>query len=157
MTQQIFLATAASVLLLPACANESPHMPAGRPAVDRLFEAYDRNDDGQISMQEQAAVRSAQFDWADTNGDSFIDALEMDALQDEFRSRAAGRRGGGRGSDGGRLARLGADGDGRLSEAEFERSRNPMLERADLNNDGSVTRTELDQVIAQFRATRDRR
>lgn len=155
MTQHVLLAAAASALLLPACANESPSAPVGGSVVDRLFQMYDRDGDGRISTQEQAAVRSARFARADRNGDGFVDASERDALQDEVRSRAAGRRGGGPG-DGDRLARLDADGDGRISQAEFERSANPMLDRADANGDGYVTRAELDRLIAQFRSARGR-
>lgn len=60
-----------------------------REAQERLVRVADRDGDGAVSRPEYAATPMVLFDRADTNGDDWLDAREIEAL----RAQAAERRG----------------------------------------------------------------
>jgi hypothetical protein len=89
------------------------------------------------------------FAWMDRNGDGFLDDADrspmharMQAIRaEQGRDRPEGRRGG-RGGHG--MASADADGDGRISRAEFLGRENRMFDRLDADENGRVTPDELD-------------
>lgn len=101
----------------------------GANPIDRLM-AADANGDGALSKAEARAGREGQFRRVDTNGDGFITAEERAA-----RAEKKKKRGGAGGGD--------ADGDGKVSRAEFldapyrgfdmfDANKNDVLEAAEI-------------------------
>lgn len=144
------------------------------PQPGAMFSRLDTNGDDVIDKAELDAARRAAFDRADTDGDDYVTAEELAALRDDSggdrgRGTRGGRRDARRGDtprddtprddgprQGGALARLDADGDGRVSAAEYLARSHAMLDRFDANDDERITREELDAARAQLRGARSR-
>lgn len=113
-------------------------------AIARLMEA-DANRDGQVTRAELVSWRSANFSRFDRNGDRVVSIDDIPAFL-----RAS--------SMGDQLASMikqyDANGDGRLTRAEFVDGPTPLFDLADTNHDGVVTKTEADAAAAKLRATR---
>jgi Ca2+-binding EF-hand superfamily protein len=123
----------------------------------RVFERLDTDRDDVIEKQEIEAARRAVFDRADADNDDYVTGKEIEALREEF-SEARGQRlrqrnapEGAREAAADRVKRLDTDGDGRIAEAEFVAARDPLLQRFDGNGDGSITRSEMDEGVAEVR------
>lgn len=103
-----------------------------------LFENADANHDGVISLPEFRAERIKQFQRLDRNGDGVV-------AQTDF-----GRIAQMRPQIGARLqtfiAGADANGDGRVTRAEFAAAPVPLFERADANHDAIVDKAELDRL-----------
>jgi len=152
-----------AAVLAAASASAQTRSPGGS------FERLDTNGDGIVDSAELESMRREMFRRADEDGDGFLTEREIDRLVDDrgdmLRARRggpAGRLGGGgarrRMADaGGAFGRLDADGDGRISEAEFVQAENPMLERLDSNRDGAITRSEFEQAQQRIRQQAQRR
>ena len=122
----------------PAPGGAGPRGPGGGGG--GMLARLDTNGDGKVTRAEYGAP----FDRLDANKDGFIDATERAALP---------QGGPGGGGNGGRMARLDRDGDGKLSRAEFE----APFARIDTNNDGVVDASERDAVRARLGAGAGRR
>lgn len=105
----------------------------------------DANGDGVITREEVAAARAKRFAKRDANGDGVITAAELDAaIMKRLEKRKARLRYR-------LLARLDADGDGKVTKDEFVNKRDRLFSRLDRDGDGRITREEIGQARAQFR------
>lgn len=133
MRTKYLLAAAAAVLAVSAVSAA----PGGRLA------KLDADNSGGISLAEMQAHAAARFTRLDADRDGFVTGAEMDEHHQAKRAGQARRRHGQTGPHGGGLARRDADGDGRLSLAEFQAVSAKRFARLDANGDGAVTRDEF--------------
>lgn len=103
----------------------------------RMIERLDTNDDGQISKAEATAERQARFAEMDANGDGALSIDEMIAHREQKRAERMARR-----QQRG-FSRLDTNGDGQISADEFAQPADRRFARADLDENGVVTDTEL--------------
>lgn len=105
-----------------------------------IWPSADSNKDGRVDRAEFDSERAAHFKTVDTNGDGFLSADEMTAFHDAQRAKMESKQG-----DMGAkfLKRFDADGDGKVSEAEWPKKGRMTFADADGNKDGTVTADEL--------------
>lgn len=135
----MFLASALVIMSLAAAAYAQTVVPSNAAKSQRM--QLDINHDGAIDRGEAAkSPRLTQaFDRLDKNSDGHLDQSER--TNRKHKRRNGGRHGG--------MARLDADGDGRISRAEADantRGKRKLGEHfaaIDSNRDGYVVRTEL--------------
>ena len=133
---------------------------------------FDLNGDNTVTRDEIAALKGEEFEWRDRNSDGYLDAEDaspmhqrMMAMREAHREQMGeaedGRRGrhhrAGRGGHGDWMRGQDADGDGRISRAEFMDGETAMFDRLDANSDGSVTPDELDAAMEQRQERRENR
>jgi len=129
-----FAAALFAGIALPGAASAQEDDAATTPAERRqaFLDRFDADGDGRIDEGERQAARdsfrSEVSSRVDTNGDGKIDESERAAAQEAARSKV--------------VDRYDTDGDGQLTPSERAAARK---ERADLNNDGSLSRRELDR------------
>ncbi|WP_271079282.1 EF-hand domain-containing protein [Aurantiacibacter sp. MUD61] len=166
-----------------AAAQDMPRGDMTRADVaERAAAAFDRMDvtgDGVINVQDREARARERFAQADANGDGALTFEEMQAAREERREAREERRGqraerGGRDQRGERAGRRGGrgmamrmlrnadtDGDNAVSQAEFTAAALARFDRADANNDGTVTveerRAQRAERRGQMRENRGRR
>lgn len=101
-----------------------------------VFDRADANHDDLITLAEFKAARARQFDRFDRNGDGSISQADVGRIA-LFRPEI-----------GQRLDMLiqaaDANNDRRVTKAEFAASPAPLFERADVNRDDVVDKTELE-------------
>jgi Ca2+-binding EF-hand superfamily protein len=90
----------------------------------------DFDGDGAVTRAEASAARTAIFNRLDSNGDSTLSAEE--------RAAAASRRGAAQ-----LMSSSDADGDGRLTRAEFMAAPYRVFDRLDANEDGVISAEEM--------------
>jgi len=119
-----------------------------QPDPGKILDSADTNGDGVITREEFHAARERLFGRLDRNGDGYIDHADMSG-------RLAGRQ---KAQE--RLAelveQLDADGDGRVSKAEFVDGPTPLFDLADTDHNGELSRDEVAAAkakIAQRRGT----
>ncbi len=118
--------------------------------------ALDLDGDGQISRNEAAGDLATNFDFADTNGDGFIDMQELQALQSQMgaapQSDATASNGqpASSGGDGVQieaglpdLAQMDQDGDGQISRNEAAGRLAQNFDLIDTDGDGFLNTNEL--------------
>jgi hypothetical protein len=110
----------------------------------RLAQA-DANKDGKISKDEVRSQRGAAFDRLDANKDGFISAADRAQAAEGPPKAGEGTRGEGRGRRGGGegMMRFDADGDQKVSRAEFVDRGFEGFDRLDANKDGALDQSEL--------------
>lgn len=111
--------------------------------LDRLFDTFDINADGQISKAEIEASREARFKASDTNSDGVLSEAEIrasiakraEARADRMVSRM--------------MKRADDDKDGSISLAEFQdtprHKSGKIMKRLDADGDGVITRAEAEE------------
>jgi len=106
-----------------------------RPDPARILDTADANKDGRITQDEYRAARASLFSKLDRNGDGFIDK------QDKRRRLRTQKEGEDRLAE--FMSEYDTDGDGRISQAEFDN--HPMLgfERADTDKNGELSAQEI--------------
>ncbi len=115
----------------------------------KRFQLADKDGDGKISKSEAPERMAAHFDKIDTDGDGYVTQDEAHAMM-----RPRGMAGkGGRGP----MAKIDADGDGKVSAAEFVDGHVEMLKKADVDGDGAVTMEEISSAAKQMRGHFGRR
>ncbi len=124
----------------------APRLPA--------FAELDMNGDGQLTVDEFTAHRTARLQAQDADGDGLLSAQELAAAaQTRMQDRAARRAER-------MVSRLDADGDGLLSLEEIAdaRGRSPerMLNRLDKDGDGSLSAEEFAAVQERMERKGDR-
>lgn len=125
------MAAVASVAVLSLCAGAAlAQGPGGGGA--QFWTNADANKDGTVTKAEFDAARGARFATQDANKDGFLVQAEMAPPPG-----AGGPPGGGFGM------RADADGDGKISKAEYLGGGGMQWDRADANKDGKVDKTEL--------------
>jgi Ca2+-binding EF-hand superfamily protein len=97
--------------------------------VDAMFRMLDADRDGRITAAEVDARRKARFAAADADGDGKLSLAEFDAMRRAMETERM-------------FARLDADADGFVSDAEVAAREPRMLNRLDADDDGVVTRDE---------------
>lgn len=149
MTRHLVCAGVLALAVAPAVRAEPAAAPAAAPGGGGYLLQWaaeaDANADGVITREEVRAKRSETFDNRDADLDGYLTEAELPKPPEGAGGRFARFRGG----EGG-LGRLDADGDAKVSRAEFVEAPQPGFDRADANGDGAVTREELDAVKARF-------
>ncbi len=146
MSHGLRLAALSAAMLMGAVSVADARSDADRPG----FEALDSNGDGQLTKAEMDAHRAARFSRIDTDGDGLLSQAELEASGAERAERRARRI----------ISHLDKDGDGKLSETEMRaggRGDGRLFERADTNNDGTVSKAEFDAVSAKLAERRAKR
>ncbi len=154
-----YLMAASAAVLVGAVAMAAPgHMGRG-------FDKLDANSDGSITRAEVDAQAAERFAKVDADRDGFLTQAEMSAHHDAMRAQWAAKmkdradKGGERAErrmerlekraermekrGGGPFAKRDANGDGRISLAEFQAGGAKMIERFDTDKNGVVTKEEM--------------
>ncbi len=132
------------VALLPAGllgAGPASAGPADRDSALRWFDSVDSDHDGAFDAAEIDRVRDKRFRRYDGNGDGYVTLDEFnfslpEDLDDEIERR---RR---------RFLVMDLDADQRLTKDEYMRFGARVIESADINGDGFVTRDEFADTVA---------
>ena len=176
----------AAAALAVAAGTAAIAQPAGGPQAERgpqtrdaaearakvAFARMDVNQDGKIDAADREAKRAQAFDKLDTDGNGALSRAEFDARGDKARKgrgdrqalrgdgRGDGRGEGMRGHRGGKhgMARMAdTDGDGTITQAEFNAAALARFDRADTDRDGTVTDAERKAVRDTMRSQRQAR
>ena len=136
----IILALGGGAIAIAAGGDRHGHHEA---RLDRLFDTFDLNADGQISKAEIEAGREARFSASDANGDGKVSEAELRAAiqkRAEARTDRMVER---------IMSRADDNKDGSISLAEFQdtpRHRGgKIMKRLDANGDGVITRAEAEE------------
>lgn len=117
------------------------------------LERADANHDGILTRAEMNTQREAMFDRADANGDGYISEDERperrphrrpDRAPRDAQAAPDGAPSPGPGQHGARGARADADGDGRISRAEFMGQPMRGFDRFDANDDDRLDAQEIE-------------
>lgn len=140
------LIAALGATALPATAQDRGDGPRGPRGPMFSFEEMDTNGDGKLTQEEIEAHAAAKFAEADTDGDGALSAEEMIARMETHRAERM-KRGAER-----MIERRDTNDDGKLSAEEMmPKNRGEMFARMDLDEDGTVTKTEMDIVRKTMR------
>ena len=164
MNKTLILALAAGGLAIggTAAAQDRPERGADITRADaetraaRHFERMDANGDGVLNDADREARARARFDRADANGDGMLTFAETQTMREnrqEMREERRAERGERSGMRGHRMGRRGgmrgmmaeradADNDGTITQAEFTSAALTRFESADADSDGVVTADE---------------
>lgn len=106
------------------------------------FAQVDANNDGALTMEEFQNQAQAKFDDADTNGDGQLDVAELTAAAARERGQRIERL----------IARKDTNGDGMLSLEEMQpRNAGQFFGRADADGNGEISQEEWDAAKAKMR------
>ncbi|HRD47533.1 MAG TPA: EF-hand domain-containing protein [Caulobacter sp.] len=100
----------------------------------------DANGDGKVTLSEFKANRVAMMMRGDANGDGKLSKAELEGAAAK---RQAAGRGEGRGGGGRMFGMLDANNDGFLTRAEIEKMVERRFSRLDVNGDGSLSTAEV--------------
>lgn len=134
------------ILVLGVSATGHAQMRDGSRAFDRM----DGNSDGVIDAAELQAQRERAFSRLDSDGNGVITAAE----REQARTRARRMRDGMQGRGGDITVKVDTNQDGAISHDEFMAAPHPLMNRADADGDGRITREEFDAVIGLLRDRR---
>jgi hypothetical protein len=108
-----------------------------QPDPAQIFEAADANKDSKITQDEYRAARAKLFSKLDRNGDGFIDK------QDKRRRLRTQKEGEGEDRLAEFMGEYDTDGDGRISQAEFNNHPMQGFERVDTDKNGELSAAEI--------------
>lgn len=163
-------AYAASAQSGPAKRGEQP--PATRAAVteraDAIFARMDANGDGVLSEADKAAHMTQRFARMDSDGNGQLSQAEFMAAHEARAETRAGRkevrgerRGGermgkrgGRGGPDGMVKRADANNDGQVTKAEMQAAALARFDKADADGDGTISTEERKAARAEWRGGR---
>jgi hypothetical protein len=140
------LSAVVALLLISAPAalaqdRKAPRM-SKEQAIERMFQELDVDKSGAVERVESNASWEKRFQAMDLNGDGAISREEgvtargKRDMPEERRKRTEEWRAK-------RFASLDADGDGKVTLAEFQAKRAQVFSEADTNGDGKVTKDEM--------------
>ncbi|WP_435258009.1 EF-hand domain-containing protein [Thioclava sp. FR2] len=150
------MATLASALVATtAFADRGNGMGMGGPGMERgmgipfaefNFAEVDADQDGKITEAELSAWHAARTKALDADGDGFISADELAAMQMQGMEARVKER------SAQMVTRLDADGDGKLSATELASRPVPtgLVDRLDTDNDGAISQAEIDAAKAKM-------
>lgn len=124
----------AVIVLLGAAIPAAVAQPSGGGGPMERLRSLDLNQDGAITKAEARAGRETAFRALDANSDGFVTEAEKQARREEAAKKRADRGGGG--ND--------ANGDGKISRAEFVDAPYRMFDRLDANNNDILDASELE-------------
>ncbi|HMB47548.1 MAG TPA: EF-hand domain-containing protein [Afifellaceae bacterium] len=109
----------------------------------RILERLDKDGDGRISAAEADTGQriKRRFARLDVDRDNFVTTAELEAARDKHRSRRTERL----------MDRVDADKDKRISVAEAQSAHERRFARLDADKDGSVTQAELTESLTKMR------
>ena len=132
---------------------------AGAALADKgpgMFSRADTNGDGFVSKEEFAAGRDAMFAKLDANADGAVDQAELDKAREAWHQRkgqqtqADSTEADSTQADkpkkqhqGGFLARIDTDSDGKVTTQEFAAAGDQMFAKFDANGDGKLAQDEM--------------
>ena len=166
MKSSLILAGLAGSLVFAAAADAQHRGHQGRGGHGpghglMMLRAADADGDNNITRAEVDALQAEMFEWMDRNGDGYLSSDDrspmhqrMAAIHEAEGGEARERR---RGRRGQRHEDRDADGDGRISRAEFLSGENRGFERLDANDDDVITPDELDAAVENARERREGR
>jgi len=140
MKKQILIATLLT-LSTAATATLAVAKPGFGPARERpTFEQLDADGDGALSQAELAAQGQKRFAAADADGDGLLSAEELATRAQERIAKRTDAM----------IERFDKNGDGALSAEEMPQHRGPqrILERADTDGNGTISKAEFDTAQA---------
>ncbi len=132
------------VISLAALGVSVAQAEGGRQGGPRLpdFTQIDANNDGALTMDEFQNQAQAKFDGSDTNGDGLLDVAELTAAAARERGQRIERM----------IARKDTNGDGMLSVEEMQpRNVGQFFTRADADGNGEISQVEWDAAKAKMR------
>lgn len=113
-------------------------------AVAAPLTSADTNGDGQISHEEAMAAQNASFKRLDSNGDGTLSPQEFDNGQPGLPKDATDEDKAHRKTVvTSWFKRIDANGDHKITEAEYRKAVSPYFDRLDTNHDGVITKKEL--------------
>ena len=115
-----------------AARGEAQHR---HPDPTRILASADTNGDGVTTREKFHAARQRLFARLDRNGDGYIDRSDGSGRltrRHEAQERLAEL-----------IGQLDADGDGRVSKAEFDDGPAPLFDRADTDHNGQLSQAEV--------------
>lgn len=160
------LLAAGTAIAQPAGGERSERAPATRDAAseraDRMFARMDTNSDGVLDEADKAARIEQRFAAMDSDGDGMLSQAEFLAAHEaraanraersEARAERRAERGGermgkrswrgGRGGAGEMIKAADTDGNGAITQAEFQAAALSRFDHADADGDGTITREE---------------
>jgi Ca2+-binding EF-hand superfamily protein len=118
----------------------------GARGLDRLLEAFDANDDGDLTQDEIIDTRKAQLSKFDANGDGVLDISEYEALWlDAMRERMVDR-----------FQAHDDDGDGSVTIEEYTEEFVNLVKRRDRNDDGVLNADDVKRPSKKGQGPEDR-
>lgn len=160
---KLIIGLAATATLIGGAAIAAHAADKSKGPAGWLLKHGDTNGDGAISRDEFLAKAAEHFAKADANKDGKVtgdEVMAMMAAHHGGRMRHGDHRGGPGGAammeghegpDGGMFARLDADGNGKVSLAEFNAPHDKHFAMVDANKDGEIDKTEMAAAMDKMR------
>lgn len=124
-----------------------------------MLGAADYDGNNTVTRAEVERLQREEFAFRDRNGDGFLDQADASPARQRLHAMRpdageAGERRSGRHGRRERIEQIDADGDGRISRAEFLGRELGVFERLDANGDDAISPDEIDAALEARQARR---